>query len=330
MLADPRPMSTAAVNRPLRMTSHRASCGASFQPAPCGAGFQPALRWIALLLLLGTTLAQAVSPQPPPKFYAYCVEVGVPGVTPRPWPEQATLLRQLGYDGGGFELPLDTTLATHLRAFDDARLDVCLVWTTLNVNPASPAYDPRLPDTLRQLKGRPTTVSLILRGLPPADPKGRAPALRALRELGDVAAQAGLRLSIYNHVGDWTESLPFIVELVRELNHPQVGFNFNLCHWLKVDAARDWRPLLREHASKLFCVTINGATVGAQAWTHGLIRPLDEGDFDNAPLLATLNAIGYRGPVGLMCYGVPGDPRDHLARSMAVWRRLHSPQPSQP
>ncbi|MBE7503758.1 MAG: sugar phosphate isomerase/epimerase [Verrucomicrobiales bacterium] len=285
---------------------------------------------LLLLLLLGTTLAQAAPSPPPPKFYAYCVEVGVPGVTPRPWPDQATLLRQLGYDGGGFELPLDTTLATHLRAFDDAGLDVYLVWTTLNVNPASPAYDPRLPDALRQLKGRPTTVSLILRGLPPADPKGRAPALRALRELGDVAAQAGLRLSIYNHVSDWTESLPFIVELVRELNHPQVGFNFNLCHWLKVDAAHDWRPLLREHAAKLFCVTINGATVGAQTWTHGLIRPLDEGDFDNAPLLAALNAIGYRGPVGLMCYGVPGDPRDHLARSMAVWRRLHSPQPSQP
>ena len=109
---------------------------------------------------------------------------------------------------------------------------------------------------------------------------------------------------------------------MRKAAHPQVGFNFNLCHWLKVSGGDDYRPLLRANAGKLFAVTINGATRGAKAWTNGLIRPLDEGDFDNAALLATLHAIGYRGPVGLMCYGIPGDARAHLARSMAAWRRL--------
>lgn len=87
-----------------------------------------------------------------------------------------------------------------------------------------------------------------------------------------------------------------------------------------VDGARDWRPLLREHAAKLFCVTINGATIGAESWTNGRIRPLDEGDFDNRALLAALRDVRYRGPIGLMRYGVPGDPRDHLARSMRTWR----------
>ena len=76
-----------------------------------------------------------------------------------------------------------------------------------------------------------------------------------------------------------------------------------------------WQP-----PSKLLCVTINGAQIGAQAWTDGLIQPLDKGDFDNRPLLATLREIAYTGPVGLMCYGVPGDPADYLARSMKVWK----------
>ena len=80
--------------------------------------------------------------------------------------------------------------------------------------------------------------------------------------------------------------------------------------------------MLCANAAKLYCVTICGAQVGAQAWTNGLIQPLDRGDFDNRQLLATLAEIGYRGPVGLMCYGVPGDAREHLARSMKVWRRL--------
>ena len=47
---------------------------------------------------------------------------------------------------------------------------------------------------------------------------------------------------------------------------------------------------------------------------------VDKGTFDNRALLATLDEIGYRGPVGLMCYGVPGDAREHLTRSMKVWK----------
>ena len=37
--------------------------------------------------------------------------------------------------------------------------------------------------------------------------------------------------------------------------------------------------------------------------------------------LATLRAIDYRGPIGIMCYGIPGDAGEYLRRSMNVWRR---------
>lgn len=290
------------------------------------------LRRGALLLASAVLLlpARAETIRQVPKFYAYCVEVGVPGVKPRPLAEQAKLLRDLGYDGTGLELPLDDKLEASLKVLDEAGLQAFMLWTALTVNPAKPeAFSPRLPQAIRKLKGRPATVSVLLTGLKAADPQGLEPAVKALRALGDAAADAGVRISIYNHVNNWTESLPFILEVVKKANHPQVGFNFNLCHWLKVDGARDWRPLLRENAAKLFCVTINGATIGAKDWTNGLIRPLDEGDFDTRPLLTVLDEIGYRGPIGLMCYGVPGDAREHLTRSMKVWRQLHSsPSPS--
>jgi sugar phosphate isomerase/epimerase len=67
-------------------------------------------------------------------------------------------------------------------------------------------------------------------------------------------------------------------------------------------------------------VTINGAQVGTKEWTDGLIQPLDRGDFDNPRLLRVLRDIGYTGPIGLMCYGIQGDARQHLERSMQVWR----------
>jgi sugar phosphate isomerase/epimerase len=261
---------------------------------------------------LSTVVAGAEPRTESPACYAYCVEMGVPGLTPRPLPEQAKLLHDLGYAGTGCALGNSTAVATTVKTLDDHGLALFIVWTTVNINPAKgPAFDP-------------VTVCVLLGGWKPGDPEGLEPAVKTLRELGDLAAEAGLRISIYNHVSNWAESLPFIVDVVRRVNHPQVGFNFNLCHFLKVDAGKDYKPLLREHAAKLFVVTINGATVGAAPWTNGLIRPLDEGDFDNRQLLATLQEIGYRGPIGLMCYGVPGEAREHLARSMQAWRGLQS------
>ena len=247
--------------------------------------------------------------------------ISVPGVVPRPLAECAGLLHEQGYDGIGFAL--DTQLESNLKTIEAAGIEPYLVWMSVNVSPAKgAAYSPQLPEAIRKLQGRRTTVSVLLGGLKPGDEQGMEPAVKALRELGDVAAEAGVRISIYNHVGNWAESLPFIVEVVRRTNHLQVGYNFDLCHWLKVEGGKDYRPLLRENADKLFVVTINGATLGAKTWTNGLIRPLDEGDFDQQGLLATLREIGYRGPVGLMCYGVPGDPREHLARSMKAWHDL--------
>jgi sugar phosphate isomerase/epimerase len=90
-----------------------------------------------------------------------------------------------------------------------------------------------------------------------------------------------------------------------------------------VDGDKDYKPVLREHADKIFVVTINGAQLGTKKWTNGLIQPLDRGDFDNRQLLQTLREIGYDGPIGLMCYGIPDDPREHLKRSMTVWKSWH-------
>lgn len=253
-----------------------------------------------------------------PKLYAFCV--GMPAVKSPSIPEQARMLRELGFGGVAYPLWLDGSLEKNLQALDEAGLDLSMLETPVDVNPDKPPYDPRLPEAIGKLRGRPITICVRLIGLPPGDPRGEEPAVKILRRLGDVAAQNGLRISIYNHVGNWTESVAFALEVVDKTNHPSVGANFNLCHWLKVDGDKDYRPLLRQHAAKIFAVTINGAKLGSTTWTDGLIQPLDRGDFDNRQLLATLRQVGYRGPIGLMCYGIPGEPRQYLQRSMKVWR----------
>ena len=253
-----------------------------------------------------------------PKLYAFCM--GMPGKPRRTVAEQAEMLRELGFDGAGYSLWLGEELQKNLAALDAAGIEVFMLYTSVNLAPGKPPFDPRVPEAMRKLKGRPVTICVLLRGFRPGDARGMEPAVAALRKLGDVAAEAGLRISIYHHVNDWTESLPFALEVVEKVDHPRVGVNFNLCHWLKVDGEKDYRPLIRQHAKRIFVVTINGAQLGATAWTDGLIQPLDRGDFDNRELLFTLRDAGYRGPVGLMCYAIPGDAREHLERSMKVWK----------
>jgi len=280
---------------------------------------QSLLAVLSVAVALSSVAAVASEPAAwSPKFYVYCLQMGVKGVQQPTPPQQAQLFRELGYDGGGFLMWYEADLEQNLKALDDAGQGVYLLQVNLNVAPQKPVYDPRLPAAIRALKGRPVTLCVTINGLKAADPAGMEPAVKALRELGDCAQAAGIRVSVYQHVNCWAESMHFIFDLVRTVNHPCVGANFNVCHWLKVHGNEDYAPLLKQNAAKLFCVTICGAQRDAKAWTNGLIQPLDRGDFDNGQLMRVLREIGYRGPIGVMCYGIPDEPRDQLTRSLKM------------
>jgi len=273
---------------------------------------------IVSTLLFSHSLAAGQKPAWPPKFYGFCMEL--PAVPNPSIADQAKLLKQLGFDGVGYALWLGEAMDTNLRALDAQGQQLYLVYMTVNLDPEKPAFDARVPEALAKLKGRPVTVSVLFRGFPPGDPQGMKRAVKVLRELGDLAAKSDLKISIYHHTNDWTESLLFALQVVKQVDHAQVGANFNLCHWLKVDGDKDYRRVLRRNAKRIFAVTINGAQVGAEAWIGGLIQPLDRGDFDNRALLGLLQEIAYEGPIGLMCYGIPDNTPEHLERSMRVWK----------
>ena len=261
-------------------------------------------------------------------FYAYCMEDGVPGIHPRPVAQQAAILAAIGFDGAGYILWLDDQLDKNLAALRGAGLKLYMAYAFLDLKKPGQPYDRRVPEAIARLKGQPAIVCVLLSGRKPGDPQAMEPAVKALRELADAAAKAGVRISIYNHVGDWTERVSFALEVAKKVDRPNVGVNFNLCHWLMVEGRKDYRPLIRENARKIFTATICGAQAGAKTWLHGLIQPLDRGDFDNRQLLTTLREAGYQGPIGLMCESIPDDLQEHLARSMKVWRNWQADRPS--
>ncbi|MHC4406701.1 MAG: sugar phosphate isomerase/epimerase family protein [Planctomycetota bacterium] len=262
-----------------------------------------------------------------PKLFGF--EMEVTDAELRSLSQEAQMLRELGFDGAGYLLwyespnkrfrKLGEDLDANLRTLDDAGLPLLGVGAVVNVDPNARPYEPRLAEAIRKLKGRPLIIGVMLAGLDSGDERGTKPAVKILRQLGDLAAESNLRISVYHHVFSWCRRFDHALRVVKEADHPRVGVNFNLPHWLTLDGDKDYRPLLRNGAEKVFVVTICGAKVGGTT-PEELIQPLDRGDFDNRQLLATLREIGYRGPIGLQCHGIPGDAREHLQRSMNVWK----------
>lgn len=254
-------------------------------------------------------------------FFAFCMDTH--DSQKRSLEDQAQLLKELGYDGAG-HLWLDG-LKERLDTLDAAGLKLFQVYLRVNIAQDATPYDIRLGEALPLLKDRGAMLALLTGGLPPSDTSGDARAVEVVREIAGLAQPYGVRVALYPHAGDWTERVEDALRVVKQVDRPNVGVMFNLCHWLKVDDEANLKPLLTAALPHLFAVSIHGADTAASihAGAGNWIQPLDSGSFDVYGLLATLRDLGYRGPVGLQCYGIPGDARDHLARSMDAWRSLN-------
>ena len=164
---------------------------------------------------------------------------------------------------------------------------------------------------------------LLVNGMKPSDPSVDPHAVKILREMSDLAKDSGAQLLLYPHQGSWIERIEDSMRVAEKVDRPNVGVMFNLCHWLRVDKSRDYKPLLKQAMPRLWAVSINGAdNFDEKPGWSGYIQPLDKGSFDVGGLLKTLKELGYKGPIGLQCYGIGGDAREHLARSMTAWQEI--------
>jgi sugar phosphate isomerase/epimerase len=286
---------------------------------------QTASRVLAAGLLLAAVCRAAGEEAPAPKraapaLFALCMDTH--DSRKRTLGEQAALLKELGYDGAG-HLWLDN-VPERLRTLDAAGLRLFQIYVNVNIAPGKPPHDARLADVLPLLKGRGTMLALLVNGLPPSDPAGDARAAEVIGRIADMARAQDVHVALYPHAGFWLARVADALRVAKKIDRPNVGVLFNLCHWLKENDEKNLRPLLASAMPHLLAVTLHGADKAEEvcAGKGNWIQPLGDGSFDVAGLLRMLKDLGYAGPVGLQCYGLGGDARDHLARSMAEWRRL--------
>lgn len=234
------------------------------------------------------------------------------------------MLKELGYDGVG-HIWLDK-VDERIASLDAAGLKLFQITMVVEVAPGKAPYDEaQFKNTLDLIKGRNVQFDLLLNGMKPSDPSVDDHAVSILRTMSDQARESGAQLLLYPHQGSWVERIEDSCRVADKVDRPNVGVMFNLCHWLRVDTQRDYKPLLKKALPRLWAVSINGADAfDPQPGWDKYIQPLGKGDFDMARFLATLDELGYRGPIGLQCYGIGGDAREHLARSMEAWRKMRA------
>ena len=182
------------------------------------------------------------------------------------------MLKELGYDGVG-HIWLDG-VAERLKTLDDAGLKLYQITMWVDLTAGQARLRTALQGGARPSEGPSCPVRLlILNGMKPSDPAGDDRAVKILREMSDLARDSGSKLLLYPHTSNWIERIEDAVRVADQVDRPNVGVMFNLCHWLRVDPSRDYRSLLARAMPRLWAVSINGADVHDDESRLGPLHP---------------------------------------------------------
>ena len=271
----------------------------------------------ALFNSISLSCAESSMPAGLPNAF-FAMDTGTKDANHQAPESQAQLVKELGYAGIGCGID---QMPAMLPAVDQHGLKLFAVYTGLEIG-AGGTVSGQLKKLVEQLHGRDTFIWLYLTSKQhkPSAAEGDQEAVKILREVADLTKAANLRVALYPHSGFWLERVQDAVRVAKKVDRDNVGVTFNLCHCLKVGDEAKIPELLALARPRLFVVTLNGADHEGN-WDR-LIQTLDRGAFDVLPVARKLKELGFTGPIGLQHYGIKGDARENLKRSLDGWRSL--------
>jgi sugar phosphate isomerase/epimerase len=289
------------------------------------AGFPPTMNRLSRLCMLAFAglaflVHSASADESPWPFFAFDNGVGR-GV----WPPsvQAETVKKLGYDGIHYNYTNPKDFAIKRSACRAAGVPIQAVYIYTFVDQPGKSYDPGIKEMIRMLKGSQTIIWMTLRD----GKRGKqdAEAAEVVREIAGLAAEAGLKVSLYPHAGFYVATAEDAVRIARIVNLPNVGVTVNLCHELFAGNGERLAEVVKTASPYLNLVSINGAAAipgkGPKAWTT---LPLGSGTFDTDLFLRLIRDSGYRGPIGHQFYAVAGDDMQKLKHAIESWKKVKS------
>lgn len=273
--------------------------------------------------LLGLLALAGVAGAAPNPFFVF--DNGLRGEKLKTIDAQLDLVKSIGFEGLSWRTDTPERVKQVLEGSKQRGLKLFVCYANLDLKDGKLIYDKRLNDIIALCKGTDTIIwpNLTSKQFKPSDPAGDEIAVAGVRDLADLCASNGLRIAIYPHVNMWVHRIEDALRLAKKVDRKNVGVSFNLCHAL-LDGAEDRIPaLLDESKPYLFLVTLNGAdSHPAKVAAANAIQTLDKGTYDMPALLKKLKAIGFKGPIGLQCFNIKGDPQELLTGSMGAWKKM--------
>ena len=272
---------------------------------------------MGLLLLAGAACA---APNP---FFVF--DNGLRGEKLKTIEAQLDLVKSVGFEGLSWRTDAPDRVQQVLEGCKQRGLKLFVIYVNLDLKDGKLVYDPRIKEIIALCKGTEVMIwpNLTSKQFKPSDPAGDDIAVAGLRELADLCAANGLRITIYPHVNMWVHRVEDALRLVKKIDRKNVGLTFNLCHALLDEAEARVPALIEDVAPYMTCVTINGADSGAKKNEMGrIIQTLDKGNYDVPAFLKRLKAVGFKGPIGLQCYNIKGEPQELLTGSMGAWKKM--------
>ncbi|HVX15500.1 MAG TPA: TIM barrel protein [Pirellulales bacterium] len=197
--------------------------------------------------------------------------------------------KQFAYDWRAEHLP---TFERELVALEKHKISLSAVWFPAALNDDARA----LLDGLR--RHRLHTQLWVTMG-DPAPQSGQeaklAAATAALRPIAEEAQKIGCQVALYNH-GGWFGEPENQLAVIDALGMPNVGIVYNLHHGH--DHLDRFESLLKKMLPHLLALNLNGMDRGGDRVGRKIL-PLGQGEID-LPLLRTICASGYRGPIGIL------------------------------
>jgi sugar phosphate isomerase/epimerase len=132
-----------------------------------------------------------------------------------------------------------------------------------------------------------------------------------IREIAIAAQKAGCQVGLYNH-GGWFGKPENQIELIRNIDMPNVGIVFNLHHAHdELDRLPAILEMIKPH---LLVLNINGMQTDGERQGKKIL-PIGQGDRDKE-VLKTISASGYTGPIGILNH-TDEDARKRLEENLA-------------
>lgn len=233
------------------------------------------------------------------------------------------LAKDIGFHGIEFNSPLEMPMKELLDARDQTGIEIP---STVNTDHWSkPLSDPD-PDirrftidsvcrSLKETKNLGGDTVLVVPGVVSDEVSYKSAyenALGAIRQIIPHAEKTGVQIGLENVWNNFILSPVEAKAFLEEIDHPLVGWYFDLGNILRYGWPEHWLELLDDKIFKLHVKEFSIEMMNEQGLSKGFNVELGEGDVNWPNVMKTIRALAYKGEY--LTLEIAGGDRTHLAK----------------